>query len=108
MSISRNDAKILKAAHFSRDEIKAIKSALTPEGTPQPKIEITNDAWKFAIRSRKIWYGKMKKAGNSEKQIQAEIRKYYTQRKNASPFDFLEGYKQGRSKTKITTQRMNI
>jgi hypothetical protein len=106
MSISRRDAHILKAHHFDRTEIQAIRYAVTPDGKQaQPPIDIHGDAWQFALKSRTDWYNRMVKRGLDRKQIAKEIRKYYDLNKKHTPFDFLEGYKQGRSKSRITVRR---
>lgn len=96
MSISYQDEERLRAAGFTEDEIEKIRDAVDANGNPQPPIDLSNDAWRFAMESRREWIADKRQKNWAEDEIEDEIRNYYRRSGKRTPFDFLDGYKTGR------------
>jgi len=90
LTISIHDWELLRNAGFLEQEIQEIANAVTPDGNPQPPIDITGASWRAMMESRSKWIGERMLDGWDERQIRDNILAYYAKDARRNPFDFLK------------------
>jgi hypothetical protein len=77
MSITNEDAQILRNAGFLELEIRQIAEAVDPAGNPQPRVNLNSPLWQRAILSRQEWLQNKIAAGWTEAEIRANLEEFY-------------------------------
>jgi len=90
MTISIGDANILRRNHFTDAEIDDLSNAVTPDGKPQPPVDINSPVWRAVIASRRSWYMGRVRKGWKRDRINSTIDSYYRRGSKRSIYDFLK------------------
>lgn len=90
MSLSFEDAGILRSAGFTEWEIAKLAEGTRPDGTPQDPVELNKPMWLKVLKSREEWIADKIERGWSAEQIEDNISSYYARSPKRSPFDFLK------------------
>jgi len=90
MTLSVSDANILRKNWFSDEEVQDIANAVTPDGKPQPPVDLNSPLWRSVIRSRRSWYMGQIRRGKKKDTINSAIRNYYRKGAKRSIYDFLK------------------
>jgi len=89
LTISFEDGERLRLAGFIPTEIEAFATAVTPEGLPQPAIDLEGDVWQRVMKSRRDWVNDKIERGWEDEEITNAIMDYYRRNEERSPWDFL-------------------
>jgi len=99
LTISANDAAMLRQAGFLESEIQGFAEAKTTDGKDQPPVNINSPVWQAVIESRREWWIDKIDRGWTEHEIVAELENYYKRDSKRNPFDFIRAeYKPPRKK----------
>ena len=90
MTISVEDAKILRESGFLESEVLRFSESKTPEGVDQPPIDISTPVWQAMLRSRREWVEDKIAKGWDKGEVTSELRAYYKRDESRSPWDFLK------------------
>ena len=99
MTISFEDGQRLLRAGFVPYEVEQFATAVTPEGLPQPPIDLEGDVWLRVMKSRRDWVNDKIERGWEDEEITNAIMDYYRRNEERSPWDFLK--QEYRSPTRI-------
>lgn len=90
MSLKAGDEETLRLAGFTEFEIRRFETATTPDGAPQPPLELDSPVWQRVLESRRSWIEDKIDKGWTESEINAVIMEYYKRDSKRNPFDFLK------------------
>ena len=96
MTLSANDAMILQMVGFTDREIKEFADAKTPEGKPQPPINLNSPVWIKVMEARmakagqiRTIYHKTHKKKLARSKYEQLVNLWYSKSK-ANPWDWLK------------------
>jgi len=90
LTLSFSDARRLKEAGFTDNEIVMFAASTLPNGSAQPRVELDSPVWRSVLESRREWVLDRINNGWDKYEIDIALNNYYRRKSDRSPFDFLK------------------